>query len=70
MCLTKLTEKLRKNMKWYDISLIKGATFFFTLMLITVWGGFRNAVMSIDWYWFLVLAVACSIPIFKRMFFK
>jgi hypothetical protein len=66
--LENISKKLTKKMKWYDFSLLKGATFFFTLFLITVWDAFRNLVLSFDWYWYLIIAILLSIPIFKKMF--
>ncbi|MFC1691600.1 hypothetical protein ACFL0W_05465 [Nanoarchaeota archaeon] len=72
MCLKKCTkwmEKTVKKMKWYDISLTKLSVFFATLMLITVWPGFRNLVLSIAWYWYLIAMIIVMIPLIKKMFF-
>ena len=62
-------EKLIGKMKWYDISLIKGAVFFATLFLITMWTGFRTFVLGFEWYWYLALMVIFMIPLLKKMFF-
>jgi len=57
-----------KKMKWYDISLIKLTVVFSTLFVITAWAGFRNVVLSVAWYWYLIIAIVLMIPIFKKMF--
>jgi len=59
---------LIKKMKWYDVSLIKLATFFATLFLITVWVGFHDFVMRFEWYWYLILMVVFMIPLIVKMF--
>jgi hypothetical protein len=61
-------DKLIGKMKWYDISLIKLATFFATLFLITVWPAFHDFVMGFDWYWYLILMVIFMIPLLIKMF--
>ena len=70
MCFKKWAEKCIKKMKWYDISLIKLSVFFATLFLVTVWAGFREFVLGVEWYWYLVLMVIVIIPLLKRMFCK
>jgi len=65
----KFIEKYVKKLKWYDIPLLKLTVFFATLFLVTAWAGFRNFVLGFEWYWYLVLAVICVIPLFKKMFF-
>lgn len=62
------TEHLAKKMRYYDVSLLKGAVFFSTLFLLTVWDWFREFTLGIAWYWYLILAIACMIPLFKKMF--
>ncbi|TKJ16931.1 hypothetical protein CEE44_00135 [Candidatus Woesearchaeota archaeon B3_Woes] len=70
MCFVKWVEKLIKKMKWYDISLLKGSVFFFTLFLVTVWAGFRDFVLGVHWGWFLVLGLVFAAPLCKKMFSK
>lgn len=41
-------------------------TLLLTLALLTGWPRFRNDVMSLDWYVYVILAVIFLIPIFKR----
>ena len=53
MNLIKMVENCAKKMKWQDMSLLKLCVFFTTLFLITAWTGFRNLVLSFDWYWYL-----------------
>ncbi|MFH1173620.1 MAG: hypothetical protein V1725_00620 [archaeon] len=60
---------LLKNMKWYDVSLIKLAVFFTTLFLMTAWAGFRDVVLGIAWYWYLIITIVLLVPLFKKMFF-
>lgn len=61
-------EKNIKKMKWYDVSLLKLAVFFMTLFLITAWAGFRNVVLGVEWYWYLIVGVILMVPLLKRMF--
>lgn len=68
MNLFERTEHLTKQMRYYDVSLLKGAVFFSTLFLLTAWEWFREFTLSIAWYWYLILAIACMIPLFKKMF--
>ena len=70
MCLTKLVSNYAKNLKWYDVSLLKLCVLFFTLFLVTVWPGFRDLVMSFAWYWYLIIAIILAIPILKKLFSK
>ncbi len=70
MCIIKLAERLIKKMKWYDISLLKGAIFFFTLFLITVWPQFHDLVFRVDWYYYLIVGVLLAIPLWSKMFSK
>ncbi len=68
MSLTQWLDEQVKKLRWYDISLTKVAVFFATLTLVTVWPGFNNLVMSFDWYLYLVLMIAFSAPVIKKMF--
>jgi len=68
MGLIEWAESLIGKMKWYDISLIKLATFFATLFLIVVWPAFHDLVMQFDWYWYLILALVFAISALKKMF--
>ena len=65
----KFFENALKKLKVVDITLIKLAVFFFTLFLFTVWSGFRNLVLSFDWYWYLILFVIFSVPVLKKVYF-
>ncbi|MFH1649869.1 MAG: hypothetical protein ABIA93_04935 [Candidatus Woesearchaeota archaeon] len=67
----KCTERLNKcvsKMKWYDMSILKLCVFFFTLFLVTVWPAFNGLVISIAWYWYLIVAVILMIPLLRKMF--
>ena len=63
-----INDKLIKKLGFWDIVLTQWAVFFFTLFLITIWSGFRNLVLSIDWYWFLIVGIILAIPVWKKMF--
>jgi hypothetical protein len=64
----KIMKKFSKNLKWYDISLLKLCVVFFTLFLITVWPAFKILVLSFAWYWYLIIGVILAIPLIKKMF--
>ncbi|MGV8171955.1 MAG: hypothetical protein ACP5OA_04650 [Candidatus Woesearchaeota archaeon] len=68
MCLDKLMEKFSRNLKWYDVPLLKLCVFFFTLFLVVVWSGFRNLVLSFAWYWYLIIGVMLAIPLLRKLF--
>lgn len=65
--LEKWIKKFKKRVEWYDFSLIKLATFLFTLFLFSAWPAFRVCVMRFDWYWYLILAILVSIPVLNKM---
>ena len=58
-----------KKLKWYDIKLAQLAAMFVVLVLVTAWPAFLNAVQKLEWYWYLIAAVICGLPIAKRVFF-
>ena len=68
MDIFKWVESKVKKMKWYDISLVKLTVFFATLFLITAWTGFRDLVMTVAWFWYLLITLVLMLPIMKRMF--
>jgi hypothetical protein len=65
----KMTEKFAQKMKWYDVALLKITVMFMTLFLITAWTGFREFILSIAWYWYLIISLVLMIPQLKKMFF-
>lgn len=67
MRIWKLMKRSSSRMEWYDISFVKLSTLFFTLMLVTAWPGFRNAVLSVSWHWYLTLAVVFAIHPIRRL---
>ncbi len=67
MCI-EWAKKYVKRLEWYDISLIKSATFFFALFLVTAWPAFLDFVMSFEWGWYLGIALLCSVSAFRKMF--
>jgi hypothetical protein len=62
-------ESIVKKFKWYDIKLAQIAAIFATLALITSCPWFLEAVLKLDWYWYLLLATISGLPIVKRIFF-
>lgn len=56
-----------KKMRWYDFSLLKLGMIFIAFFLITVWSALNNWVMSVAWYWHLVIALVLMAPLFKKM---
>ena len=63
----RITEKLLKKMKWYDISLTKLSTFFGTLLLITAFPQFLAFVLQFEWYWYLILMIVVAIPVMRKL---
>lgn len=55
-----------KNMDWLDIGLIKFGVLAFTLMLVKFW----ESLLSLEWYWYLVIFVVLIIRPFYRVYIK
>jgi hypothetical protein len=53
-----------KNLKWYDVYLIKLSVLFATLMLVK----FFPQLLSWEWYWYLIIAIVIAIPVWIKMF--
>jgi hypothetical protein len=54
--------------KWnvLDIGLFKISLIAFTLFLVSVWSGFANWAISVNWLWFLLIFIVAAIsPIVK-----
>lgn len=68
MIIVELTEKLASKMKWYDFSLFKVTMMFWTLFLLTVIPGLGAWALSIEWYWYLILALVTTTPLWIKMF--
>jgi len=47
-----------KKFRWFHISLIKIATFAFALMIAKLF----PAILGLDWYMYLVIAILASVP--------
>jgi hypothetical protein len=60
-----MNEKI-KLMEWYDISLVKLSAAAFALMVAKLW----TPLLSLDWYWYLVIALVAAIIPIKKMFSK
>lgn len=70
MSISEKTEKAILRIRWYDCSILKVATVFFTLFLLTVWPVFHHFVMSIAWYWYLIIFFVIISPILRKVFTK
>ena len=57
-----------KRMDWYDIALTKWAAVFFTLFILTVWQAARDVLLSVAWYWYLIITVTIMVPLIVRVF--
>ena len=51
-----LNENFISNMQWYDVSLVKLATFIITLLLAK----YVNIFLHAPWYWYVVLFLVVS----------
>ena len=52
------------KIKYYQLKSIVIVTMLSTLLLANVWDRFRNDVVSLHWFWYIVLIVIASIPLF------
>ena len=51
-----------KKMGWTVIPFIKLSVFAFTLMIAKLW----KPILSLDWYWYLIVSVLAGIqPVYK-----
>lgn len=64
----KWSEEKMKKFKWYDVKLAQWAAIFFVLTLVSGWPAFLEAVLKLDWYWYLILAIVFGLPLAKRLF--
>ena len=55
-----------KNLKWFDISLIKLSTAAIILMVAKLWSG----ILALEWYWYLAIGIILTIRPFTLMFKK
>lgn len=58
-----LNKKVRR-LQWFDISLIKSSTMFFTLMLAKLW----SPLLSWDWEVYLVLSIVFAVRPFYQFY--
>jgi len=61
-------EEKMKKFKWYDVKLAQLTAIFFVLALIAGWPAFLEAVLKVDWYWYLVVCILFGAPLVKRVF--
>ena len=69
MSFKKWTDNILKKIKWYDIKLAQIAAIFATLCLIVLWPAFLEAVLKVEWYWYLLLAFVFGVRWIKILFF-
>lgn len=62
------SEKLGQKMKWYDFAVLKLSVLFATLFLVGFFEGFKNAVLSINSIWYLVISLVLSVYLIIKMF--
>jgi len=55
-----------KNLKWYDMSLVKLSVVAITLMLVRLW----SPLASLNWYWYAILFVLFAIKPICALFKK
>jgi len=55
-----------KNLKWYDMSLVKLSVIAITLMLVKFW----PPLASLSWYWYAILFVLLAIKPICALFKK
>ena len=55
-----------KKLHWYDVSLIKLSTFAFALMIAKLW----LPILSLEWYWYLALALLAAVKPMMNVFGK
>jgi len=55
-----------KKCQWYDISLVKLSTAAFILMVAKLWA----PILSLDWYWYLIIGVIAALRPMMIMFGK
>lgn len=53
-----------KKMDWLDVGAIKLGVFAIALMIAKLW----SPILSLDWYWYLVVFIIAIIRPFKRMY--
>lgn len=64
-----MLEGMNKNIKkcvWYDISLVKLSTAAFILMVAKLWA----PILSLDWYWYLIVGVIAALKPMMIIFGK
>jgi len=59
-----VAERALKQMKWYDIALIKLSTAAFMLMLAKLW----SPILSLSWHWYLIILVVAALRPIAIMF--
>jgi hypothetical protein len=53
-----------KNLDWVDVGLIKFSVMGFILMIAKLW----TPLLSLDWYWYAIIAVLAAIkPAYKAL---
>lgn len=66
MGLMSWTDSKIPAMRWYDISMIKTAVAASILLIAKLW----SPILSLEWYWYLIIFVLAMILPMKRVFTK
>jgi hypothetical protein len=53
-----------KNLRWFDISLVKLSSFLFALFIAKLW----PELLGLDWYWYLIIALVAAVVPMYHMF--
>ena len=61
-----LLNKKIKRCVWYDISFVKLSTAAFILMIAKLWA----PLLSLDWYWYLIIGIIAAIKPMMVIFGK
>lgn len=58
--------KLVKKMDWVDLTYTKLGVFAFALMVAKLW----SPILSLDWYWYLILAAVFAAKVWYKLLTK
>ncbi|MFH1106484.1 MAG: hypothetical protein V1787_01165 [Candidatus Micrarchaeota archaeon] len=62
----KWADSVAKRLGWLDVGMVKIAVFGFTLFLAKMW----PPLLSLEWYWYVLVFVLASLPPLMKAFKK
>jgi hypothetical protein len=65
MCFKLMNEKIKK-FKWWHMSFVKLSVLAFALMIAKLWSG----ILTLDWYWYLIIGIILAIVPAYKLFKK